>query len=209
VRQKRIEVLASAWQLSVNRENPAWRGFGRPSPFQNLMTWQEFQTEYRATPVHQMDMEDLARLSACMLSVPASPGERNDFEEAKRVIRDEMATRRNKTERQEEVSFRRMERHRTDQQHDEHVAQSSRMHINQMERAHASFALHRRSIWLAAVIAAISALLAWSSLWTQRKETRQSLDAISERMDALEARSRVLDNKKGAMVNETTETEKE
>lgn len=86
-----------------------------------------------------------------------------------------------------------MERHRTDQQHDEHVNQSSRMHITQMERAHASFVLHRRSIWLAAGIAVISALLAWSSLWTQRKETRQALDALRERMDALEARGRVLD----------------
>jgi hypothetical protein len=172
------------------------------------MTWQEFQTEYLATPVNQMNVEHLARLSACTLSTPASPGERNDFEEAKRVIRDELATRRNRTERQEEVSFRRMERHRTDQQHDEHVAQSSRMHINQMERAHASFALHRRSIWLAAAIAAVSALLAWSSLWTQRKQTRQSLDALSERMDAIEARSMVLDEK-AAVVTEAGAAEKE
>lgn len=174
----------------------------------NFMTWQDFQTEYRATPVHQMNIEHLARLSACTLSVAVSPDEKNDFEEAKRVIRDELATRRNKAERQEEVSFRRMERHRTDQQHDEHVAQSSRMHINQMERAQASFALHRRAIWLAAAIAGMSALLAWSSLWTQRKETRQALDAIRERMDALEARDRVLDEQDAA-VSETKAPGKE
>ncbi|QIF01860.1 hypothetical protein [Roseimicrobium sp. ORNL1] len=156
------------------------------------MTWQEFQYEYRAMPLHLMNVEHLARLSAFTPSI-LGPEERIDFEEAKRVIRDELATRRNRSERQEEVVFRRMERHRTDQQHDEHVNQSSRMHITQMERAHASFVLHRRSIWLAAGIAVISALLAWSSLWTQRKETRQALDALRERMDALEARGRVLD----------------
>jgi hypothetical protein len=55
--------------------------------------------------------------------------------------------------------------------------------------------LHRRSIWIAAAIAVLSALLAWSSLWQQRKETQNALESISERMDALEARSKALDEK--------------
>jgi hypothetical protein len=172
------------------------------------MTWQEFQYEYRAMPLHLMNVEGLTRLSAFTPGILLGPDERSDFEEAKRVIRDELATRRNRSERQEEVSFRRMERHRTDQQHDEHVKQSSSMHITHMERAHASFLLHRRSIWLAAAIAAISALLAWSSLWTQRKETRQALDTLSKRMDALEARGRVLDEK-DAVIGETSTTKNE
>ena len=154
------------------------------------MTWQEFQTEFHEMPLHQRDVEHLIRLSTYTPLLPPSAEEKNELEEAKNLIRDELAKRRNSSERQEEVSFRRMERHRTDQRHDEHVAQSSRMHVTQMERAHASFVLHRRSIWLAAAIAVLSALLAWSSLWKQRKETQRALDSISERMDALEARGK-------------------
>lgn len=55
------------------------------------MTWQEFQYEYRAMPLHLMNVEHLARLSAFTPSI-LGPEERIDFEEAKRVIRDELAT---------------------------------------------------------------------------------------------------------------------
>jgi len=148
------------------------------------MTWQEFQNEFGGIPLEQMEIQRLRML--CDFS-PSSFEDIAKFDEAKGLIRREMARRVAGSERLDEVGFRRQERQRADRQHDEYAVQSSNMHVTQMERAHATFLLHRRSIWIAAIITAVSALLAWASLWQQRNETQRALDGVIKRLEALEA----------------------
>jgi hypothetical protein len=154
--------------------------------FLGFMTWREFQREFDEQPLEAMDLDRLGRLSAFLLAASARPEEASKLEEAKRRIRDEIARRRAKSERVEEESFRRQERHRADRIHDEYVAQSGRMHVAQMERADSRFVIQGRAMWIGATIAVLSAVLAWASLWRQREEARESLQEVTKRIEALE-----------------------
>jgi hypothetical protein len=150
------------------------------------MTWQEFQIEIAQGPIANMPLERLEQLAAFSLPPEAEVQKRDTLNDSKRLIHQEIANRNAVSTRREEVSFRRQERHQSDRQHLEHVAQSSHMHITQMERADAAFAFHRKFIWIACLVAIASALLAWFSLWTQRRETQRTLDSLRERVEALE-----------------------
>jgi hypothetical protein len=152
------------------------------------MTWQQFQTEITQGPVAKMPLEHLEQLAAFSLPPDAEVRQRDTLNESKRLIHQEIANRNAVSNRREEVSFRRQERHQSDRQHLDQVAQSSRMHITQMERADAAFVLHRRFIWIACVVAIASALSAWFSLWTQRRETQRTLDSLRERVESLESK---------------------
>jgi hypothetical protein len=152
------------------------------------MTWDEYQAEIASVPLANMPLEQLAQLAAFTLPAEADAHHREILNESRRLIHQEIASRSATNARREETSFRRLERHQSDRQHLEHVAQSSRMHVTQMERAHATFVFHRRFIWIASLVAIASALLAWFSLWTQRRETQRALNSITERLEALETR---------------------
>lgn len=160
------------------------RGLCPPS---ELMTWQEFQNEFGGIPLEQMDIQRLRMLCDFSPSSLANAEDIGKFDEAKGLMRREMARRVAGSERLDEAGFRRQERQRADRQHDQYAEQSSNMHVSQMERAHASFLLHRRSIWIAAIITVASALLAWASLWQQRNETQRALDGVIKRLEVLEA----------------------
>lgn len=158
-----------------------------PRAYLPLMTWQEYQTKITSEPLARMPVEVLGQLAAFSLPAEADAHQQDLLNQSRQLIQQEMARRNAMNSRQEEATFRRQERHHSDRQHLEHVAQSSRMHIAQMERTHAAFVFHRRLIWMASLVAVVSALLAWYSLWTQRQETQRALDSVRERLEALEA----------------------
>ncbi len=157
-------------------------------PHWDDMTLDEFFDALDEGPLQRIEVERLGRLSAFTPMAQLADGDIVRVEEAKRRIRDEIARRSAVSARLEESAFRRRERHEADVHHGEHVAQSGRMHVAQMERAHAQFVGHRKFMWLALVIAVGSALLAWASLWRQRDETREALEDVMRRLEVLEAR---------------------
>jgi hypothetical protein len=154
------------------------------------MTWNEYQAEIAGMHMVQMPLERLVQLAEFTLPAKADAHHRDMLNQSRHLIHQEIASRNATSARREETSFRRMERHQSDQQHLEYVAQSSRMHVEQMERAHATFVFHRRFIWIASLIAVASALFAWYSLWTQRREAQQALDSVTKRLETLEAKAR-------------------
>ena len=153
------------------------------------MTWDEYQADLSSVPLPQMPMERLMQLAAFTLPTDADSHDRDILNEARLLIHEEIASRGATYARSEETLFRRQERSQLDRQHLEYVAQSSRMHVTQMERAHAAFLFHRKFIWIASIVAIASALLAWYSLWTQRRETQEALDSVTERLEALEVKT--------------------
>jgi hypothetical protein len=152
----------------------------------SIMTWEEFQRELSETPLSRISGERLGELFAFSLPSTATPEERELYANAKSGMRQEMFRRANEKEMLENSMHRRQDSRKADWLHTEHIGQSARQHTAQMELAHTAFLFHRRSVWIAAVVAVTSALLAWGSLWRQRGETRAAIESVMKRLDDLE-----------------------
>ena len=152
------------------------------------MTLEDYFGELAGTSLKRMKVDLLERLYSFTPTSPLDAADERRLDEARRRIRDEIARRAAADDRIEETAFRRRERQAADRHHNEHVAQSGRMHVAHMEKENDVFVRHRMFMWLAVGIAFVSALLAWGSLWRQRDETRRALESIKKRVDKLEAR---------------------
>jgi len=152
------------------------------------MTWQEFQQELTEVPLAKIPSDRLGDLLVFPVPESATAMEREQHADAKVALRQEMVRRNHEQAMREDSMHRRQDSQRAVRQHLEHLTQSERLHTAQMERAHASFVFHRRSVWIAAAIAILSALFCWGSLWRQRRETRESIEPIMKRLDDLELR---------------------